>query len=114
MLGEYIPIAAQIACIYFAIVGNWNELFQSELREPDDTISVNSHMFHEIYKTRNSISSRESFRSKILDRFAADVDHINNTSGTDKVDSIPSSILGTLESNNHFLPFTPTESSIYA
>lgn len=48
LLGDYIPITVQILCIYIAIVGNWNELLQSELHLPDESISVNSHMFKEL------------------------------------------------------------------
>ena len=44
-LGEYLPILAQIACIKLAIIGNWNELYQSELEQPDKSCSIHSKMF---------------------------------------------------------------------
>ena len=45
LLGEYVPILAQVGCIQMSIMGNWNELLQSELTLPDDVITINSHMF---------------------------------------------------------------------
>ena len=47
ILGHYFPVGAQIYCIKVTIEGNWNELFQSELTQPDENVSVNSHMFEE-------------------------------------------------------------------
>ena len=45
ILGEYIPILAQVGCIQMSIMGNWNELLQAELIMPDDVVTINSHMF---------------------------------------------------------------------
>ena len=47
LIGQYCPIGAQILCIWFAIKGNWNELLQGDLKPPDLSISVNSHMFQD-------------------------------------------------------------------
>ena len=30
-VGQYLPCGAQILCLYIAVIGNWNELLQSEL-----------------------------------------------------------------------------------
>ena len=45
MFGEFLPIMAQVGCIYLAVLGNWNELYQSELEQPDTQCSVHSKMF---------------------------------------------------------------------
>ena len=45
LLGELCPIAAEIISIKLAIIGNWNELYQAELQEPDFSVTVHSKMF---------------------------------------------------------------------
>ena len=45
LLGELFPIAAEIASMKLAVVGNWNELWQAELREADLSVTVHSKMF---------------------------------------------------------------------
>jgi len=47
LFGELFPILSQVGSIKLSIMGNWNELYQSELQEPDDRTTVNSHMFAE-------------------------------------------------------------------
>ena len=127
LLGDYVPIAAQIACIYLAIIGNWNELFQSELTTPDDTISINTHMFQDLARSKASFGSQDSFRSTILDKFFDSIDEGNNSSGRmtthgDSQFATPvSSMHGTLPTvlsskpgKNNYLPFSASESTILA
>jgi len=49
--GEFLPIMAQIGCIYLAILGNWNELYQSELEPADTSCTVHSKMFADLRNT---------------------------------------------------------------
>ena len=45
LFGELFPISAEIASMKLAVVGNWNELYQAELREPDFSETIHSKMF---------------------------------------------------------------------
>jgi len=45
ILGEFFPIFSQVGSIKLSIMGNWNELYQSELQEPDEACTVHSKMF---------------------------------------------------------------------
>lgn len=44
VLGQYFPIALQLICLYVSIVGNWNELLQSQLALPDEDVTLKSDM----------------------------------------------------------------------
>lgn len=44
------PMFLQIVCIKISTIGNWNELYQSELLPTDENVSIHSDMFKELYK----------------------------------------------------------------
>ena len=48
ILGIYFPATVQILLVKLSIIGNWNELLQSDLIKEDEEVSVHSKMFNEI------------------------------------------------------------------
>lgn len=96
ILGHYLPIGAQIYCIKVSIEGNWNELFQSELTQPDDNVSVHSHMFEE-FRQKLYQDSPMRHRSEILCKFVDELDFDENVKrincSSTRVETIPDELM---------------------